>query len=218
MKFQMTNGGRLLLAAAVCMAVLFQAPSALASDSSEPQFKRVPTQYIAALGDLDATSGNNAQTWGLWTVDPGPRGVRLKSFEQLQAAGGLAPANWQFDSQDWWLEENGLIMEPPEFPLPPGKYIVTGYRETMAVLTVYSSDEDGNRRWELNKGANLYDVTHLGCRSARYTPAAGENSCSPAQASESHFRVSAGDPMPPVPGCNKQDYLVLVVVAVAKDS
>ena len=33
-----------------------------------------------------------------------------------------------------------------------------------AVLTV----EDDN--WELDSGATLYDVTHLPCRSARYTP------------------------------------------------
>ena len=218
MKSQTTNGGRLLLALGLLMTIALQMPVAYAAEGYQPQFKRVPTQYIAALGDPDATSGNNAQTWGLWTLDPGPRGVPLKSFEQLQAAGGLAPAKWQFDSQDWWLEENGRIMEPPQFPLPPGKYIVTGYREKSAVLTVHPSDEDGNRRWELNRDANLYDVTHLGCRSARYTPAAGENSCSPARASSSDFRVSAGDPMPPVPGCSKQDYHVLVVVAVAADS
>ncbi|MFO0701061.1 MAG: hypothetical protein U0236_17705 [Nitrospira sp.] len=28
----------------------------------------------------------------------------------------------------------------------------------------------GDRRWELDQGATLYDVTHLACRSARYTP------------------------------------------------
>ena len=218
MKAQMMIGRRLLLALGLMLEFALQTPAAYAADGYKPQFKRVPTQYIAALGELDATSGDNALTWGLWTVDPGPRGVRLSSFEQLQAAGGLAPAKWQFDSQDWWLEENGLIMEPPEFPLPPGKYIVTGYREKMAVLTVHPSGDDGNRRWELNKDANLYDVTHLGCRSARYTPAAGQNSCSPAQAPQSAFRVAAGAPMPPVSGCNKQDYLVLVVVAVAADS
>lgn len=218
MKQSMMNGGRLLFAAGLFLTIALQLPSAYATDGYEPQFKRIPTQYIAALGDPKATSGNNAQTWGLWRLDPGPRGVRLNSFEQLQAANGLAPANWQFDSQDWWLEENGLIMEPPEFPLAPGKYIVTGYREAIAVLTVYPAGADGSQRWELSKGANLHDVTHLGCRSARYTPAAGANACSPAHASQSAFRVAAGDPMPPVPGCSKQDYHVLVVVAVEKDS
>ncbi|NCF37547.1 MAG: hypothetical protein GWP56_14375 [Gammaproteobacteria bacterium] len=123
MKPQTSNGGRLLLALGLLMTIALQMPVAYAAEGYQPQFKRVPTQYIAALGDPDATSGNNAQTWGLWTLDPGPRGVPLKSFEQLQAAGGLAPAKWQFDSQDWWLEENGRIMEPPQFPLPPGKYI-----------------------------------------------------------------------------------------------
>jgi len=38
------------------------------------------------------------------------------------------------------------------------------------VLTIHPKDKDGNERWELADGATLYDVTHLGCRSARYTP------------------------------------------------
>ncbi len=45
---------------------------------AETIFKPVPLQYIAALGDPKAMSGMGAQTWGLWRVDPGPRGVRLK--------------------------------------------------------------------------------------------------------------------------------------------
>src|SRR5215210_6651091 len=47
------------------------------------QFKRVPTQYIAALGPSNATSGNDAETWGWWSQDPGPRGVRLKYYDRL---------------------------------------------------------------------------------------------------------------------------------------
>ena len=43
--------------------------------------------------------------------------MRLSRYEQLEAAGGVAPAQWKFDNTDWWLEEHGLIMEQPEFPL-----------------------------------------------------------------------------------------------------
>jgi hypothetical protein len=63
-------------------------------------------------------------------------------------------------------------MEQPDFPVPPRKYLVTGYHEVTAVLTIHPADKNGDRRWELDNGATLYDVTHLACRSARYTPAA----------------------------------------------
>jgi hypothetical protein len=189
-----------------------------ANEQSATTFQRIPTQFIAALGDPNASSGNGAQSWGLWSKDPGPRGVRLKNYDQLQADGGVAPAQWKFDQGDWWLEENGLIMEQPDFPVPPGRYIVTGDREMVAVLTVHPADGNGERRWELDKGAKLYDVTHLPCRSARYTPIAGSNSCSPARADQTAFRVRPGAPMPEVEGCNKQDYAVLFVIAVAVDN
>mgnify|MGYP003679395504 CR=1 FL=1 len=58
-----------------------------AAGNEQMRFKRIPTQYIAALGDPTATSGNNANDWGLWRKDPGPRGVRLKNFELLLADG-----------------------------------------------------------------------------------------------------------------------------------
>ena len=99
--------------------------------------------------------------------------------------------------------------------VPPGKYVVTGDREVTTVLTVHPTDKNGDRRWELANGAKLYDVTHLPCRSARYTPATSENSCSPANAPKSAFRVTPGAPMPPVEGCHKQDYAVLFVIGVA---
>src|SRR5262245_6470986 len=85
---------------------------------AETVFKPIPTQYIAALGDPGAKSGTGAELWGLWRVDPGPRGVTLSSYESLKADGGVAPAKWRFDGSDWWLEEHGLIMEEPEFPIP----------------------------------------------------------------------------------------------------
>jgi hypothetical protein len=195
--------------------------SACAQDSDEQviqemKFERVPMQYIAALGGEGESSGSGAQAWGLWPVDPGPRGVRLKDYEKLQQADGRAPAGWQLDNTDWWLEENGLLMEQPEFPLAPGRYMVTGGREVTTVLTVHPADEQGDSRWELADDATLYDVTHLGCRSARYTSALGAdaNSCSPANAPQSAFRVAAGAEMPPVEGCAKQDYAVLFVIAV----
>jgi hypothetical protein len=131
--------------------------------------------------------------------------------------GGVAPANWKFDSQDWWLEEHGLIMEKPTFPLRPGRYLVTGDREVTAVLTVHRP-ENGNQRWELGDGATLYDVTHLACRSARYTPATSQKACSPANAPKTAFRVAPGRAMPPVDGCTKQDYAVLIVIGVAAEN
>ena len=181
---------------------------------SQTRFQRVPTQFIAALGDPGATSGNGAQLWGLWPLDPGPRGVTLNSYDQLKDAGGVAPARWRFDGADWWLEEHGLIMEQPDFPVPPRKYLVTGNREVTAVLTIHPADKNGDRRWELDNGATLYDVTHLACRSARYRPAAGEGSCTPANAQMTAFPVAPGGAMPPVEGCKKQDYAVLIVAGV----
>jgi hypothetical protein len=180
------------------------------------KFKRVPTQYIAALGDANATSGTGAQSWGLWRVDPGPRGVRLDGFTQLEATKGVAPAQWTFDTTDWWLEERGLIMEKPEFPVPAGQYLVTGDRDVVAILTIHAKDQNGDQRWDLDSSATLYDVTHLPCRSARYTPATTGGKCSPSKAQQSAFPVTPGGPMPPVEGCNKQDYAVLFVIGVAE--
>jgi hypothetical protein len=197
---------------------LFMAMAALgalahAAGNDQPTFKRISPQYIAALADPGAISGDGAQSWGLWRLDPGPRGVRLDRFPRLQAAGDIAPTRWKFDSKDWWLEEHGLIMEQPEFPLPPGKYLVTGDREVTTVLTVHPRDKKGNQRWEL-AGAAIQDVTHLACRSARYTPEKGQGSCSPANARQSAFPVAPGAVMPAVEGCHKQDYSVLIVVGL----
>jgi len=198
------------------MAVLGQ--SAHAAGKEQPKFKRIPAQFIAALGDPGATSGNGAQLWGLWRVDPGPRGVSLDRYERLKAAGGIAPAQWKFDNTDWWLEEHGLIMEKPVFPLAAGKYLVTGDRDTVAVLTIHPKDKNGNQRWELSDGATLHDVTHLACRAARYTPpASGATSCTPANAKQANFPVTPGAAMPPVEGCSKQDYTVLIVIGVPEN-
>lgn len=180
------------------------------------RFQRIETQFIAALGDPKASSGSGARSWGLWPVDPGPRGVRLGNFAQLRTAGGIAPAGWKFDPENWWLEEHGLIMEPPVFPVPPGKYLVTGDREVTTVLTIHPADSAGDSRWELGDRATLYDVTHLPCRAARYTSATGEGS--PANVQKGAFPVAPGGPMPSVEGCEKQDYAVIFVIGVALET
>ncbi len=188
----------------------------VASDVTTITFQRIPTQFIAALGDPEATSGTGAERWGLWTRDPGPRGVWLRLFPVLEAAGGYAPGNWKFDEKDWWLDENGLIMEKPVFPVPAGRYLVTGEREVTTMLTIHPKDENGSQQWELDE-AELFDVTHMPCRSARYTPVTA-GSCSPANADQTKFKVAPGSVMPDIPGCQKQDYSVLIVIGIAKTS
>src|SRR5579871_5622683 len=203
---------RRLLAIGSLMLVAGLQQTVHASDLSK--FRRIEPQFIAALGDPGATSGNGAQSWGFWNQDPGPRACKLDHYPQLKANGGVAPSQWEFDAKDWWLEEHGLIMEKPSFPLAPGQYLVTGDRNVTTVLTIHPKDKDGNERWELADGATLYDVTHLACRSARYTPATGDNSCSPANVRTTGFPVNPGAAMPPVNGCHKQDYAVLIVVGL----
>ena len=168
-------------------------------------FERIPTQFLAALGDPSATHGTGARGWGLWEVDPGPPGVWLRNYEsQIVKNNNKAPAGWTFDPNDFWLEEHGLIMQSPKFPVAPGRYLVTGGRRVTTVLTI---DDKGG--WKLDDG-KLYDVTHLPCRSARYTPTSEGGS--PLTARESDFPVAPGAEMPAVPGCNKQDYAVIFVI------
>ena len=215
MTFAPTHGMQ-RFAGCVLLALALFGPSGPAD--AETVLKPIATQYIAALGDPGATSGRGAESWGLWRLDPGPRGVRLTGYEALTAAGGVAPARWRFDGADWWLEEHGLIMEAPEFPLPPGRYVVTGGREATAILTVHPKGDDGVQPWELDQGATLHDVTHLRCRSARYRPAEGAGSCSPAKARMTDFPVAPGAAMPPVEGCQQQDYQVLIVIGMAVEN
>jgi hypothetical protein len=63
----------------------------------------------------------------------------------------------------------------------------------------------------------VHDVTHLGCRSAVYTPSSTEKICTPENAPRDEFRVAAGEPMPVVAGCHKQDYAVLIVIGLPSD-
>jgi hypothetical protein len=191
------------------LALTLAAPSARA----EGLFSAFTPGFIAALGDPRATSGEDAETWGLWRQDPGPRGVELSDFAALQARGGVTSWNWTFDPKSWWLEEHGLIMESPAFPLPAGEYVVTGGRQVTAKLIVDPPDPDGHQHWQLSDGATLHDVTHLGCRSAVYTPEPGA-ACSPEAVNPAAFPVSPGAAMPPVAGCRKQDYQVLILIGM----
>jgi hypothetical protein len=208
----------LVSGAAAAAAALVPSRLVGSAHAGVPRFRPIPIQYIAALGDPRATSGTNAQTWGLWRQDPGPRGVTLSRYERLVQAGGVAPAGWKFDSADWWLEEHGLIMEAPSFPIPAGIYFVTGNREKQSALTVHPPDANGMQRWNLDSGVTLYDVTHLDCRSARYTHAVGASSCSPVNAQQASFPVTPGAAMPPVGNCHKQDYSVLIVTGMGEES
>jgi hypothetical protein len=197
--------------------VVSPASASASSPSSFEGFRRIQTQFIAALGDPQSSQGTNAfQDWGVWTVDPGPRGVSLQDAKTLERT-RKGPYGWTFDPQNWWLEEHGLIMETPDFSLPnPGRYVVTGGRETTAILII---NKDGS--WVLDRGAKLADVTHLPCRAARYTSSSSPNAaavCTPSKANPRNFPVRPGAAMPAVTGCDKQDYAVIFVIGVAEDN
>ena len=66
-----------------------------------------------------------------------------------------------------------------------------------------------NGDWSLKEG-KLFDVTHLPCRSALYTPGGG--TCTPEKANRKDFPVTPGAAMPDVTGCARQDYAVLFVL------
>ena len=168
-----------------------------------PGYERVsPLQFIAALGDPEANSGDGAGSWGIWETDPGPRGFRQREYEKV-ASGELRPPKW-FQEQDFYLDENAIIMPQPSFPLPEGKYLVTGGRIATTGLTI-----SGDGTWKLDSG-KLYDVTHLPCRAARYRGG------TPSSVRKQDFPVAPGAIMPEVPGTTKQDYSVLFVVGKAK--
>ena len=185
---------------------------------AEATFTRIPTQYIAALGNPQASSGAEAEAWGLWAIDPGPRGVRIDDYADLIANADVAPDGWTFDRTAWWLEEHGLIMEAPSFPLPAGQYVVTGGREVTSVLTVEEPDGMGKQKWSLSDGARIYDVTHFGCRAALYTEKETGTACTPDKAPMSVFPMSPGTVMPAVEGCSKRDYQVLIVIGMMVES
>ncbi|MEZ5791030.1 MAG: hypothetical protein R3D34_09675 [Nitratireductor sp.] len=198
----------------LCMSLLTISAfvSGFATAGAEEKFQRSEIQYIAALVDPNAVSGDNAQEWGLWEVDPGPRGVPISGLASLMDAGNIAPAGWKFDQSAWWLEEHGLIMEAPVFPLAPGKYVVTGGRETTSVLNVEAPDAEGKQAWSLANGANIHDVTHLRCRAAIYMARDSGQACLPDKTTASAFPMGPGISMPSVTGCDKREYQVLIVL------
>lgn len=210
----MKNNQRASMTRRTLLAASLAAIPSLAFANSATKFRRIRTQYIAALGDPSSRSGTGAQHWGVWRKDPGPRGVWLQRFDDLQAAGGRAPAQWMFDDNEWWLDENGLLMEKPIFSVPPGKYVVTGDRDPVGILTIHPENFSGDKRWELDDAVTLHDVTHLPCRTARYIPTSAAGTCSPKQVDTSAFPVTPGGPMPEVSGCQKLDYSVLFVIGV----
>lgn len=187
-------------------------------------YERVDTQFIAALGDPGASSGtfSGPAQWGLWERDPGMYGVRLGDYAAKIASRKdrvVRSGGWTFDDDDWWLEEHGLIMEAPDYPMPAGKYLVTGDRTVKTVLTVgEASGKQGEQTWSLQEGT-LYDVTHLPCRSARYRPSAKKSgTCLPSGANKQDFPVKPGAKMPAVTGCTDQDYAVIFLIGVEKEA
>tara|TARA_B110000208_G_scaffold42957_1_gene56799 strand:- start:14513 stop:15157 length:645 start_codon:yes stop_codon:yes gene_type:complete len=178
---------------------------------AQTKIRRVQPQYIATLAPGNAMSGTGAETWGLWRIDPGPIGVWLRFYQLLQKAGNIAPAGWRFDINDWWLDENGLIMKAPEFPMPAGKYYVTNGEDQISLLTVEQPDNDGKQAWSLSDDKTIANVTHGPCRSARYTPTGTAGTCSPKNASLEVFPLKPGESPPLVSGCDRKEYAVLIV-------
>ena len=91
---------RTCLATVLLVMIAAVAQPVHAAGGGQTKFPRIATQFIAALGDPGATSGSGAQSWGLWPLDPGPRGVELNLYQRLKDAGGVAPARWTFDGTD----------------------------------------------------------------------------------------------------------------------
>ena len=181
------------------------------------RIRQIETQFIAALAGPNENHGTNAQGWGLWVKDPGPRGVWLSLYPALAAA-GIAPAGWTFDPAEWWLEEHGLIMEKPQFPLPPRQYVVTGGRDVTSVLTIGPPDATGAQSWALEGDATIGQITHLACRAALYTADGSANACTPANARQQAFPLTPGDTMPAVDACKKRDYAVLFVIGMVENT
>ena len=178
------------------------------------KYRGIPNQYIAVLAPEGATSGTGAEMWGLWSEDPGPIGVWLPFYQRLREAGSIGPTGWRFDIDDWWLDENGLIMKTPEFPMPAGQYFVTNGEENISLLTVDEPDETGAQTWSLDNDKTVADVTHGPCRSARYTPIGETTTCSPEDADVEVFPLPLGDSPPMVEGCNRKEYAVFIVFGV----
>ena len=138
-------------------------------------------------------------------------------YEELKARDYVHLAGWRFDVDDWWLDENGILMKHPDFPMPPGIYLVSNGEDKAGLLTVEEPDERGGQAWSLSRETTIADVTHGPCRSARYTPLGEFGSCSPADVDQSIFPLQLGDQPPEVPGCHRTQYAVLIVIGVAEE-
>ncbi len=194
------------------LATLFTAQATAPAFAAK--YKSIPTQYIAALAPDDAKSGTGAETWGLWREDPGPIGVWLKYYQLLRKVGGIGPTGWRFNIDDWWLDENGLIMKAPDFPMASGQYYVTNGEHHISLLTVNAPDENGQQTWSLSDDKTIANVTHGPCRSARYTPEETAAACTPENADRSVFPLKPGESPPDVTACHKKEYAVLIVFGV----
>jgi len=95
-----------------------------------------------------------------------------------------------------------------------GKYYVTNGEEHISLLTVEKPDVDGIQAWSLSDGKNIANVTHGPCRSARYTPEGVTGTCSPKDADRKVFPLKPGESPPPVTGCIRDEYAVLIIFAL----
>ena len=171
---------RLLAMGTLMLAAGLQQP-VHASGVDFSKFRRIEPQDIAALGDPGATSGSGAQSWGLWSQDPGPRGGKLdlglRSIEggRRRGAGTVSiDAAWTGGRG----RNTGRIMEKPTFPLPPGKDLVTGDRTVTTVLTIQPKDKDGNERWNSPTARPSTMSPISDADSARYDAGGGGQLCS----------------------------------------
>ena len=110
------------------------------------RFRGSSPQFMAALGDPTASNGtispDSFSSWGLWEDDPGPRGVKLQNFQQdiLATENRAQPVGWTFDPQSWWLEEHGLLMESPTFPVPVRLW-ASLYTEARSYVSINEQEE-----------------------------------------------------------------------------
>ncbi|XDZ65665.1 hypothetical protein AB8880_12195 [Alphaproteobacteria bacterium LSUCC0684] len=102
-------------------------------------------------------------------------------------------------------------MKAPDFPISPGKYLVTNGEDHASLLTIEQPDKDGKQKWSLSDGKTIGNVTHGPCRSARYTPIGESGTCTPENADLSAFPLKPGEQLPPVSLCNRKIYSVLIV-------
>lgn len=183
------------------------------------KLRKTELKFIAAdpgLMNGDASEGGGATKWGIWESDPGQSALELSRLADLEAHEGSPPVDWKFDPEDWWLEEYGRLMPSPTIPIPNGKYLLpwlNGKNSGRPVILTIEGD-----RWFLDKrsGASLKHVTHLPCRSARYSRVAKD--ASPSAARSDDFPVRPGCKMPSIDGYEQVDYAVLFVEGLGRNN